>query len=170
METKIKEAMTKHFNDAGKVVVTGYESSSGSIADYTLEYLPSYKALVRESLDVLNSRDPKDADQEVVDAVRASLEKSLANTNPPRASVYSPMEKTDPPGFHRSAKEPDVYYVGAMRVLTKKVTNGVNTPARLPKDPFKAKVAAMKHNLPIGTYLPMLKLSKGKFESITWSK
>ena len=183
-EDQLKTLVDQHVSTPGSTLyVEGYVPSSGTPRDYEVTVLPpgGYKDLVRESLEVLRSKpqhfsktvevlvagDPECTPEVVDQAIQdltASFEKSLDPNVPPREFKSSDTPVTH--GLTRSDKEESTWYLTGCRKVN--VTSSPEDGPR--KDASKNPVVRMKDRLktvlPVGEYIPKLKLQETKYDRV----
>ena len=184
-EEQLKELVENHVVSPGSTLyVEGYIPSSGVPRDYEVTVLSpgGYKDLVRESLEVLRLKpqhflktvevliagDPECTPEVVEQAIGelvASFEKSLDPDVPARVFQTSDTPVTH--GLVRSDKEENTWYLTGLRKVN--VTSGPEDEENR-KAPSKNPVVRMKNRLkfvlPVGEYIPKLKLQENKYDRI----
>lgn len=186
IEQELKELVENHVSTPGSTLyVQGYIPTSGVPRDYEVTVLPpgGYQDLVRESLEVLRSKpqhfsrtvevlvsgDPEctpevveKATQELVD----SFEKSLDPDVPARE--FKPSDTPVTHGLTRSDKEDGVWYLTGLRKVN--VASGPEDEEENRRTPSKNPVVRMKARLkfilPVGEYIPKLKLQENKYDRV----
>lgn len=184
-EKQLKELVENHVASPGsRICVQGYIPTSGVPRDYEVTVLPpgGYKGLVRDSYDVLRSKpqhflktvevliagDPECTPEVVEQAIQelmVSFEKSMDPGVPAREIKSSDISVTH--GLTRSDKEEGTWYLTGLRKLNVSYGPKDREEDKAPsKNPVVRLKSRLKFVLPVGDYIPKLKLQENKYERV----
>jgi len=142
----------KNLKEGSVVRIKGYRDSSGAVRDIeaTLLGKDGYQRLTRQALVELSDIDfVKGASVEEIEAARTKFKKTLETESKPMQTKHEPAPWASVWNVQQVPGEADVYLV-----------NLADTSAMHAVDP-KLEKRTMR-----GAYIPKLKLSEGKYESI----